>query len=48
MLFLRRIQNLLRFGRFGVGNVSPVTIFGIFADVGATYLGKARAQKSAV
>jgi hypothetical protein len=27
MICLRRIQNLLRFGRSGVGNVSPVTIF---------------------
>ena len=29
MTSLRRIQNLSRFGRLGVGNVSPVTIFGI-------------------
>ena len=29
MIALRRIQNLARFGRLGVGNVSPVTIFGI-------------------
>ena len=36
MTSLRRIQNLSRFGRLGVGNVSPVTIFGMFADVGAT------------
>ena len=39
---LRRIQNLYAFGRLGLGNVSPVTIFGIFADLGATYLGEAR------
>jgi hypothetical protein len=38
---LRRIQNLARFGRLGVGNVSPVTIFGIFADFGATFLDEA-------
>jgi hypothetical protein len=36
MILLRRIQNLARFGASGVGNVSPVTIFGIFVDVGAT------------
>ena len=36
MILLRRIQNLSRFGRLGVGNVSPVTILGIFAEVGAT------------
>jgi hypothetical protein len=41
---LRRIQNLAHFGRVGVGNVSPVTIFGMFADFGARYLGKARSQ----
>ena len=27
MILLRRIQNLASFGRSGVGNVSPVTIF---------------------
>jgi hypothetical protein len=48
MLSLRRIQNLARFGRSGVGNVSPVTIFGIFAEVGATCLGNARPYKGAV
>ena len=42
MLSLQRIQNLSRFGCLGVGNVSPVTIFGSFADFGATYLGKVR------
>jgi len=41
MISLRRLQNLQPFGRFGFGNVSPVTIFGIFAHFGATYLGKA-------
>ena len=48
MVSLRRIQNLSRFGHFGVGNVSPVTIFGIFADFAATYLVKARPQKGVV
>jgi hypothetical protein len=42
MLLLQRIQNLSRFGCLGVGNVNPVTIFGSFADFGATYLGKVR------
>jgi hypothetical protein len=32
---LRRIQNLSRFGRLGVGNVSPLTIDGIFTEVSA-------------
>jgi hypothetical protein len=48
MTSLRHIQNLARFGRLGVGNVSPVTIFEIFADVGAKYLGNARSQKGDV
>jgi hypothetical protein len=39
---LRRIQNLQPFGRLGFGKVNPVTIFEIFADFGATYLGEAR------
>ena len=30
---LRRIQNLASFGRLGAGNVSPVTIFGLLADL---------------
>ena len=48
MISLRRIQNLQPFGGLGVGNVSPVTIVGIFAHIGATYLGNARPQKGAV
>ena len=48
MILLRRIQNIACFGRLGVGNVSPVTIFGIFADFGATYLCEAGAQKGEV
>ena len=48
MISLRRIQNLSRFGRFGVSNVSPVTIFGILAEFAARYLVNARPQKGAV
>jgi hypothetical protein len=48
MISLRRIQNLPRFGRLGVGNVSPVTICGMFANFGAKYLGKARPSKGIV